>query len=154
MADDIKKLNIEGQTVLSACVKKIKNNPVFKDINVYKEKINQGIKYPYFMVQVADFTEEKQMEPFYLQTYVIRVLYNHDKPPETHYTKFIDIATQLSECLDVIDLNSIYKVRGYAKNYYPANEESEFYINYDVRVMKDTGIKPKMVNLVKYIEVK
>ena len=67
------KLTVEGNTILDSVIAKI--NGAFPDVDVYDEKINEGCEYPYFMVIVEDFSEEKLMRENYLQTFIISVLY-------------------------------------------------------------------------------
>ena len=75
------KLTIEGNTIIDAVIGAIVS--AFPNVDVYDETINEGCKYPYFMVTVDDFSEQKLMRENYLQTFIISVLYQYKDLPET-----------------------------------------------------------------------
>lgn len=137
-----KPLTIEGDTILSAVTRALVK--AFPDIDVYKETVNQGCTFPYFMIYCEDFSEQKLMRDNYLQTFVISVIYQYKELPETSYCNFNTIGYKLSEILDLIELQNGEKVRGTNKNWYPDNQKLEFYINYTIKVYKEQETKPKM----------
>ncbi len=136
-------LVIEGNTILDAVIGKIVKN--FPDIDVFQETINQGCRYPYFMVFCEDFTEKKLMRANYLQTFIISVLYQYKRLPETSYYNFNDIAYKLCNILETIELDNGDSIRGYNKNWYPDDQKLEFYINYDIKVAKEKEEVPKQM---------
>jgi hypothetical protein len=137
------KLTVDGNTVYSAVVRAVVS--AFPDIPVYKEMINEGCTYPYFMIYCEDFGEKKLMRENYLQTFIISVLYQYKKLPETSYNNFNDICYKLSEALQLITLDNGDKLRGYNKHYYPELQKFEYYINYDIKVAKEPKNKVKMM---------
>lgn len=137
------KLTVEGNTIIDAVIAKI--NGAFPDVDVYDEKINEGCEYPYFMVMVEDFSEEKLMRENYLQTFIISVLYQYKEIPETSYSEFNQISYKLTEALRMIELPNGDKLRGYNINSYPDNEKLEFYVNYDIKVATELKEKPKQM---------
>ncbi len=137
------RLTIEGNTILDSVISTIVK--AYPDIDVFQENINQGCKYPYFMVFCEDFTENKLMRKNYLQTFIISVIYQYKRLPETSYYKFNDVGYKLANLLDLIELPSGDKIRGYNKNWYPDNQKLEFYINYDIKVAKEKEPIPKQM---------
>ena len=137
------KLTVEGNTIIDAVIAKI--NGAFPDIDVYDEKINEGCEYPYFMVIVEDFSEEKLMRENYLQTFIISVLYQYKELPETSYSDFNPISYTLTEALRMIELPNGDKLRGYNINSYPDNQKLEFYVNYDIKVATEPQEKVKQM---------
>lgn len=138
------KLTIEGNTIIDAVIGAIIS--AFPDVDVYDETINEGCKYPYFMVTVDDFSEQKLMRENYLQTFIISVLYQYKDLPETSYSDFNPVGYKLSDALRLITLSNGEKVRGYNINFYPDNQKLEFYINYDVKVAKEQEPKVKQMH--------
>lgn len=137
------KLTIEGNTILDSVIRSICGK--FSDISVYQETVNQGCKHPYFMVFCQDFTQNKLMRNNYLQTFVISVIYQYKPLPETSYINSNDMGYQLAELLDIIILPNGDKLRGTDVNWYPDNQKLEFYINYTIKVAKETEKKPKQM---------
>lgn len=137
------KLTIEGNTIIDAVIKAI--SLAFPDVDIFDETINQGCEYPYFMVIVEDFTEEKLMRENYLQTFIISVLYQYKELPETSYSDFNPISYKLTEALRTIELPNGDKLRGYNINSYPDNQKLEFYINYDIKVATEPKEKVKQM---------
>ena len=137
------KLTIEGNTIIDSVITKISG--AFPNIDVYDEKINEGCEYPYFMVYVEDFSEEKLMRENYLQTFIISVLYQYKALPETSYSDFNTISYKLTDILRQIELPNGDKLRGYNINSYPDDEKLEFYVNYDIKVAKESNEKVKQM---------
>ena len=138
------KLTIEGNTIIDAVIGAIVS--AFPNVDVYDETINEGCKYPYFMVTVDDFSEQKLMRENYLQTFIISVLYQYKDLPETSYSDFNPVGYKLSDALRLITLSNGEKVRGYNINFYPDNQKLEFYINYDIKVAKEQEPKVKQMH--------
>lgn len=138
-----KKLTVEGNTILDAVIKAISG--AFKDVDVFDETINEGCEYPYFMVYVEDFKEQKLMRENYLQTFIISVLYQYKETPETSYSDFNPVGYKLTEVLRLIELANGDKLRGYNINFYPDNQKLEFYVNYDIKVAKEPDEKVKQM---------
>lgn len=143
------KLTIEGNTILDAVIAKI--NGAFPDVDVYDETINEGCEYPYFMVIVEDFSEQKLMRENYLQTFIISVLYQYKELPETSYSDFNPISYKLTETLRTIELPNGDTLRGYNINSYPDNSKLEFYVNYDIKVATEKSEKVKQAKNTVYI---
>ena len=139
----LNKLTVEGNTIIDAVIAKIVG--AFPDIPVYDEKINEGCEYPYFMVIVEDFSEEKLMRENYLQTFIISVLYQYKELPETSFSDFNPISYKLTEALRLIEFKNGEKLRGYNINSYPDKEKLEFYVNYDIKVATETEEKVKQM---------
>lgn len=137
------KLTMEGNTILDSVISAI--HGAFPDIDIYDETINQGCKYPYFMVLCEDFTENKLMRENYLQSFIISVLYQYKQIPETYYIKGNEVGYKLAEILRLITLPNGDKLRGNNINWYPENQKLEFYINYDIKVASEKEIVPKQM---------
>lgn len=127
-------LQVTGNTIKSAVVRAI--HAKYPTVTIYKEQINENIKYPYFMVMVEDFTERKLIKENYLQTFIISIYYQYKDDTETSYTNLNQIGYELSDCLNIIELDNKELLRGSNKNWYPRNKELEFYINYSIKVYK------------------
>lgn len=130
-----KKLTMTGDIIINAVIAKI--SELFPDVPIYDETINQGTPYPYFMVFVEDFSEQKLMRENYLQTYIISVLYQYKELPETSYSDYNTVNYKLIEALRLIDLPNGDKLRGYKINSYPDDQKFEIYVNYDIKVAKE-----------------
>ena len=137
----MKMIELDGNSVIKAVVRKLKET--FPQVNIYKERANQGLTKPYFFVTEESFEESKLMTSNYLQMYIISVLYQYKDPPETSNEQFSFIKQKISDCLEIIELKDVnkeiaqtQKVRGTDKNSYVENEELQFFVNYAVRVNK------------------
>ena len=137
------KLNVQGNTILDSVISSIVK--AFPGVDVYQETINQGCQYPYFMVFCENFTEEKLMRENYLQTFIISVLYQYKKLPETSYYDFNDVGYKLSDALRVITLPNGHLLRGTEIIWYPDKQKLEFYINYSIKVAKEKQPVPKQM---------
>ena len=137
------RLTINGNTILDAVISTIVK--AFPDIDVYQETINEGCKYPYFMVLCEDFAQDKLMRENYLQTFIISVLYQYKELPETSYYESNEVGYKLSDILSKITLSNGDKLRGTNINWYPENQKLEFYVNYDIRVAREQEDKPKQM---------
>lgn len=138
------KLVVKGNTVLDSVIKAISKE--FTDIPIYQEKVNEGCKYPYFMVYCEDFSQNKLMRKNYLQNFIISVIYQYKPVPESYYYDSNEIAYKLTEILEIITLENGDKLRGTNINWYPDNQKMEFYINYSIKVAtEETEIKPKQM---------
>ena len=146
------KLTVEGNTIIDAVIQAITD--AFPDVSVYDETINEGCEYPYFMVVVEDFSEEKLMRENYLQTFIISVLYQYKELPETSYSDFNPVSYKLTEALRLIELPNGDKLRGYNINSYPEKQKLEFYVNYDIKVAKEQDDKVKQMRKTVYIYTK
>lgn len=137
------RLTVNGNTILDAVISTIVK--AFPNIDVYQETINQGCKYPYFMVLCEDFAQDKLMRENYLQTFIISVLYQYKELPETSYYESNEVGYKLSGILSKITLSNGDKLRGTNINWYPDNQKLEFYVNYDIRVAREQETKPKQM---------
>lgn len=137
------RLTVNGNTILDAVISTIVK--AFPNIDVYQETINQGCKYPYFMVLCEDFAQDKLMRENYLQTFIISVLYQYKELPETSYYESNEVGYKLSDILSKITLSNGDKLRGTNINWYPDNQKLEFYVNYDIRVAREQETKPKQM---------
>lgn len=137
------KLTVYGNTIIDAVIGAI--TTAFPDVDVYDETINEGCKYPYFVVIVEDFNETKWMRENYLQTFVISVLYQYKELPETSYSDFNKVSYNLTDALRVIQLPNGDTLRGYNINSYPEKAKLEFYVNYDIKVAKEQTQKEKQM---------
>lgn len=137
------RLTVNGNTILDAVISTIVK--AFPDIDVYQETINEGCKYPYFMVLCEDFAQDKLMRENYLQTFIISVLYQYKELPETSYYESNEVGYKLSDILSKITLSNGDKLRGTNINWYPENQKLEFYVNYDIRVAREQEDKPKQM---------
>ena len=146
------KLTVEGNTIIDAVIQAITG--AFPDVDVYDETINEGCEYPYFVVVVEDFSEEKLMRENYLQTFIISVLYQYKELPETSYSDFNPVSYKLTEALRLIELPNGDKLRGYNINSYPERQKLEFYVNYDIKVAKEQDDKVKQMTRTVYIYTK
>ena len=138
------RLTVEGNTIIDSVIAKLVAS--FPNIDVYDERINEGCEYPYFMVYVEDFSEQKLVGQNYLQTFIISVIYQYKELPETSYSNFNVTGYKLAEELELITLPNGDLLRGYNKNFYPDKQKLEFYINYDIKVEKEKQSKPKMLH--------
>lgn len=146
------KLTIEGNTIIDAVIGAI--HGAFPEVDIYDETINEGCEYPYFMVVVEDFSEEKLMRENYLQTFIISVLYQYKELPETSYSDFNPISYKLTEALRLIELPNGDKLRGYNINSYPKHQKLEFYVNYDIKVATEPKQVPKQMKNTVYTQLK
>ena len=145
-------ITIDSTSIFKAVCRQLATLP---NVTVYKEKIDQGIKYPYAVVGLESFEEEKINKRYYLQTYIIRVLYQYTAPPGSSNEQLIKMISSLTEKLEIINITELdcprwsdpqsRLVRGYNKNSYinEQKNELEFYINYDLSVVKPEESKTK-----------
>lgn len=149
-------IELQGDSIRSAVTRAVKK--AFPDVKIYKERVNEGMVKPYFMIKQESFEEKALKKPYYLQTYIISVLYQCKDLPETSYTDFNNVTSKLSDAVDLIEIKDTSAInqttaktqllRGTEKNSYVENDELEFYVNYNIRVAKpQESTSPKMTNL-------
>ena len=147
---------LEGDSIRSAVTRAVKK--AFPDVKIYKERVNEGMVKPYFMIKQESFEEKALKKPYYLQTYIISVLYQCKDLPETSYVDFNNVSSKISDAVELIELKDTSAInqqqaqtqllRGTEKNSYVENNELEFYVNYNIRVAKpDDSTSSKMDNL-------
>ena len=153
-------IKINNASVLKAVSKKLSKN--IQGVTIYKEKVDQNIKYPCFMIGLESFEENKILAPYYLQTYIIRVLYQYQALPGSSNEKLMEMLTNISEILETIVVSEVDTaqgqtpktqiIRGHNKNSYinDNKNELEFYINYDIRVAKPEA---KLVPKIQHIKI-
>ena len=61
-------IKINNASVLKAVAKKLSSS--IEGVTIYKEKVDQNIKYPCFMLGLESFEEDKSLAPYYLQSYL------------------------------------------------------------------------------------
>lgn len=137
---------INSASILKAVSKKL--SQTMTGVTIYKEKVDQNIKYPCVMLGLESFEENKILGAYYLQTYIIRVLYQYQATPGSSNEKMMEVLTQISEALEKITISEVdvtqgqtpktQLIRGSNKNSYinETKNELEFYINYDLKVAK------------------
>lgn len=139
-----------GEVIRSAIVVKLRE--LFPDITVYKEKIEQGIRYPHFFILPLNTTYEKELGLRGWVYYQVNIRYRPTQDFNSKYSDLEQVGTDLMWALDTITVAG-YPLRGRDMNYQIVDGVLQFFINFRMRIKQEQEIE-KMLVLTNSAEIK
>ena len=139
-----------GEVIRSAIVVKLRE--LFPDITVYKEKIEQGIRYPHFFILPLNTTYEKELGLRGWVYYQVNIRYRPTQDFNSKYSDLEQFGTDLMWALDTITVAG-YPLRGRDMNYQIVDGVLQFFINFRMRIKQEQEIE-KMLVLTNSAEIK
>lgn len=139
-----------GEVIRSAIVVKLRE--LFPDITVYKEKIEQGIRYPHFFILPLNTTYEKELGLRGWVYYQVNIRYRPTQDFNSKYSDLEQVGTDLMWALDTIAVAG-YPLRGRDMNYQIVDGVLQFFINFRMRIKQEQEIE-KMLVLTNSAEIK
>lgn len=153
-------VEITGESVKSAIARKLaadfgSQTPAPK---LYKEQILQNLVKPYFFIWIMDVSQEKLMNRNYTLAYQMNIRYHPKDEDTATYETLSSVAIKLFETLSTIELpvltliddvevEQLKPVVGSQMNYSINDGVLQFYVTYNLRVMKDRIPRVIMNNL-------
>ncbi len=139
-----------GEVIRSAIVVKLRE--LFPDITVYKEKIEQGVRYPHFFILPLNTTYEKELGLRGWVYYQVNIRYRPTQDFNSKYSDLEQVGTDLMWALDTITVAG-YPLRGRDMNYQIVDGVLQFFINFRMRIKQEQEIE-KMLVLTNSAEIK
>lgn len=139
-----------GEVIRSAIVVKLRE--LFPNITVYKEKIEQGIRYPHFFILPLNTTYEKELGLRGWVYYQVNIRYRPTKDFNSKYSDLEQAGTDLMWALDTITVEG-YPLHGRDMNYQIVDGVLQFFINFRMRIKQEQEIE-KMLVLKNSAEIK
>ncbi|MEG0297621.1 MAG: hypothetical protein RR620_12955 [Clostridium sp.] len=122
---------ILSETVKSAISLKIKSN--YPDVNIYKNKVKQGMKMPCFFISQIDTSQEKVSKTVYKRDYVFNIRYHIDASTRTELD---EVGIDLLGILDQLEIDKDMFF-GNKLRYEIIDEVLHVFVNYSIRLVKE-----------------
>lgn len=139
-----------GEVIRSAIAVRLKE--LFPDITVYKEKIEQGVRYPHFFILQLNTSKEKDLGDRGWIYYQVNIRYRPTPDFNSKYSDLEQVGTDLMWALDTITVSG-YPLRGRDMNYQLVDGTLQFFINFRMRIKQEQEII-KMLTLNNSAEIK
>lgn len=139
-----------GEVIRSAVAVRLKE--IFPTITVYKEKIEQGVKYPHFFILQLNTTKEKELGQRGWIYYQLNIRYRPNQDFNSKYGELEQYGTDLMWALDTINVAG-YPLQGRDMNYQIVDGVLQFFINFRMRIKQEQEIT-KMLTLNNSAEIK
>lgn len=140
-----------GEGIRSAIAAKLKS--IFLDVIVYKEKIEQGVRYPHFFILPINTSRERDLGPRGWIYYQVNIRYRLPQDFNSKYGELEQMGTDLMWALDTITVAG-FQLRGRDMNYQIVDGVLQFFINFRMRIKQEQEMKDKMETLTNSAEIK
>lgn len=135
---------LQGDLIKSALAKKLA--ALFPDVTVYKEKIEQGLKYPSFFVLQLNTSKTDDLRPFAWLDYQMNIRYRPNKDYNSKRSELDQLGLDMMLGLEEIEVEG-RPVRGRDISYQIVDGVLQFFINFRMRIKKEEGDGQKMLEL-------
>ena len=139
---------IKGDFIISAMATKmaqcLRNDTVDPPVipTMYKNKIMEGAKEPYFLLSIIDMTQENGMTTSAWRVYRMKVEYHLEETDYDRHSEYRDMGERLLGILRTIDLPDKYEGDKIITRLVKANKMSfqivenvlQFFVNYRIKV--------------------
>lgn len=123
-------MQVTSESIKSAVARELKKK--YPNVNLYKNKVKQGLKYPCFFIAQINTSNTKVSKDKYELDYLLNIRY-HDEDPTR--VKLDEVGFTLLGILERIDTENLY-LFGRNLRYEITDDVLIFYVNYKVRVIK------------------
>ena len=139
-----------GEVIRSAVASKLKNT--FLDVTVYKEKIEQGVRYPHFFILPLNTTRERDLGLRGWIYYQVNIRYRLMQDFNSKYADLEQMGIDLMWALDTITVSG-FELRGRDMSYQIVDGVLQFFINFRMRIKQEQEMI-KMLTLNNSAEIK
>lgn len=141
---------IVGDLIKSAVA--VKLHVSYPELKIYKEKIEQGLKFPHFFILQINTSKIKELRESGWIYYQINVRYRPQQDFNSKYSELEQIGVDLFDTLEYIDVSG-WPLRGADMNYQIVDGVLQFFVNYRMRIKKEQELV-KMLKLQNSAKIK
>lgn len=135
---------LSGDAIKSAVARRLAT--LFEGITVYKEKVNQHLKYPHFFILQINLSREKDLAPFNWLNYQLNIRYRPNKSFDSKYSELDQIGLDMMNGLEKIEVEGT-PLRPTDMSYQIVDDVLQFFINFRMRVKKEKEERAVMEEL-------
>lgn len=133
-----------GDIIKSALAKRLK--ALFPECTVYKEKVEQGLKYPSFFILQLNTTKDRDLRPFGWLNFQMNIRYRPNKDYNSKRSELDEIGMDLLDGLEHIEVDGT-PLRAGDMNYQIVDGVLQFFINFRMRIKQKLAAGQKMLEL-------
>lgn len=141
---------LSGDVIKSAVARRL--TALFEGVTVYKEKVNQHIKYPHFFILQINTSRDKDLSPYNWLNFQLNIRYRPNKDFNSNYSELDQIGLDMIDGLETIEVEGT-PLRPTDINYQIVDGVLQFFINFRMRVKKEQD-KETMKKLFNSAEIK
>ena len=135
---------LEGDLIKSALARRL--GALFPRITVYKEKVEQGLKYPSFFILQLAVNKEDDLRPFQWLNFQMNIRYRPTRDYNSKRSELDQLGLDMMDGLETVEVNG-KPLRGRDVNYQIIDGVLQFFINFRMRVKREQEDGNKMLVL-------
>lgn len=128
-------MELTSDVVKSAIATKL--HSAFNDIDIYKEKVVEGMTYPSFFINQLLVTPEKMYGNVYMYIFDMAINYIVDTDSTTVYKDLENMGVELLEILDEISIGDIKIKASDGMSTEKTDETQVVFVKYKIQCVKD-----------------
>lgn len=142
---------LAGDLIKSALARRLA--ALFPGITIYKEKVEQGLKYPSFFILQLNVTQEGDLRPYKWLNFQMNIRYRPTKDYNSKRSELDQLGLDMIDGLEEVEVEG-KPLRGRDMNYEIIDGVLQFFINFRMRVKKEQEAGQKMLELENSVYVK
>lgn len=142
---------LAGDLIKSALARRLAS--LFPGITIYKEKVEQGLKYPSFFILQLNVTQEGDLRPYRWLNFQMNIRYRPTKDYNSKRSELDQLGLDMLDGLEEVEVEG-KPLRGRDMNYEIIDGVLQFFINFRMRVKKEQEAGQKMLELENSVYVK
>lgn len=135
---------LAGDLIKSALARRLA--ALFPGITIYKEKVEQGLKYPSFFILQLNVTQEGDLIPYRWLNFQMNIRYRPTKDYNSKRSELDQLGLDMLDGLEEVEVEG-KPLRGRDMNYEIIDGVLQFFINFRMRVKKEQEAGQKMLEL-------
>lgn len=135
---------LEGDLIKSALARRL--GALFPGITVYKEKVEQGLKYPSFFILQLAVNKEDDLRPFQWLNFQMNIRYRPTRDYNSKRSELDQLGLDMMDGLETVEVDG-KPLRGRDVNYQIIDGVLQFFINFRMRVKREQEDGEKMLVL-------
>lgn len=135
---------LAGDLIKSALARRLA--ALFPGITIYKEKVEQGLKYPSFFILQLNVTQERDLRPYRWLNFQMNIRYRPIKDYNSKRSELDQLGLDMLDGLEEVEVEG-KPLRGRDMNYEIIDGVLQFFINFRMRVKKEQEAGQKMLEL-------
>lgn len=135
---------LAGDLIKSALARRLA--ALFPGITIYKEKVEQGLKYPSFFILQLNVTQEGDLRPYRWLNFQMNIRYRPTKDYNSKRSELDQLGLDMLDGLEEVEVEG-KPLRGRDMNYEIIDGALQFFINFRMRIKKEEGEGQKMLEL-------
>lgn len=135
---------LAGDLIKSALARRLA--ALFPGITIYKEKVEQGLKYPSFFILQLNVTQEGDLRTYRWLNFQMNIRYRPTKDYNSKRSELDQLGLDMLDGLEEVEVEG-KPLRGRDMNYEIIDGVLQFFINFRMRVKKEQEAGQKMLEL-------